>query len=89
MAATSEIRLTEMARRRIREGVLPAREPAESWGGRGSGGMCDLCDKTIEEHQFEYEVETSLRGAVRTFRFHVACESAWSGACRLELLLER
>jgi hypothetical protein len=89
MAAMSDARLTEIARRRIRDGSLPAREPAETWGGRGSGAVCALCEKTIEEHQFEYEVETSVRGAVQTLRFHVACESAWSGACRLELLLQR
>jgi hypothetical protein len=76
-----ETELRPLARECIAKGRLPRNPPAKLWGGRGSGELCALCGKPIERDQVEYEVEVSLDGTVRTFRFHIVCQSVWQLEC--------
>jgi len=73
----TELRL--VARDRISKGQLPSAPPIRMWGGEGTGSPCSLCDKAIEEA--ELEIEQRINGKVRTYHFHVLCESLWQLEC--------
>jgi hypothetical protein len=70
--------LRARARDRIDCGLLPRTKAARTWGGRGSGLACSLCDAPIldsePEMELEYE-EASSSNAV--LRFHLQCQSIW------------
>lgn len=69
--------LRPIARERIANGRLPCERPSRMVGGPGSGQVCSLCDRPIENYQIQFEIE--LRGA--TFRFHTVCHSLWEHEC--------
>ena len=72
--------LRPIARERIAKGQLPGKEPAQVWGGPGSGELCSLCAKPIERFQIEFEIEE--RGpTAQVYRFHSACLSVWQLEC--------
>jgi hypothetical protein len=56
------------------EGTVPADEPVQTWGGRGSRLDCDGCDVPILPS--ESELESDMPDG-RTLRFHVACDGLW------------
>jgi hypothetical protein len=64
----------ERIRDKLWSGVLPNVEPLKTWGGYGSGGVCDGCDSPIESDQAEHEVDLPDE---RRLRFHVACAALW------------
>ena len=68
------------ARERIAKGKLPSAPPSRMWVAWGSGNVCDLCDRVIEPHDVEYEVQDDLNAA-QTYVFHLACESLWELEC--------
>jgi len=73
--------LQERARERIRDGRLPCITDYRTWGGRGSGGPCALCDVIISRDEVEYEIEAPDPAGGRLYRFHFLCHDAWQYAC--------
>jgi hypothetical protein len=76
-----EAELRPIARVRIATGQLPEQVPTKIWGGPGVGQLCALCDKPILHEEIEYELEGHIGGAIRSFRFHVVCQSVWQLEC--------
>lgn len=74
--------LRARARERIASGQLPRAKPARSWGGRGSGLACSLCDHPIADTGPEMELE--FDGAITTdaLRFHLQCQGIWDSVRR-------
>jgi hypothetical protein len=70
--------LRARARDRIECGLLPRTKAARTWGGRGSGLACSLCDAPIldsePEMELEYEEPPSSNAVLR---FHLQCQSIW------------
>lgn len=81
MPSTRQEELRRLARERIDQRELPGEEPAQVWGGQGSGRLCALCGIPIRSDELEYEFEQRLAGRVQTFRFHVTCETLWQLEC--------
>ena len=77
--------LRARARERIREGRLPRLKAARTWGGLGSGHLCDLCDTAILPTQPEFEVQPDLAVPSEVARFHRCCHTIWDLA-RQELV---
>ena len=73
-----ELRLE--ARRRVTGGRLPCLPPRYMWAGAGDGQACSLCDRPIDAHQIEYELEFSTE-PVTVHRFHRICHEAWELEC--------
>jgi hypothetical protein len=80
--------LTARARERIEQGQLPSARAARSWGGRGSGLACSLCDTPILETEPEMELEFDGAVSARALRFHLQCQSAWEIARRAPVQAE-
>lgn len=71
--------LRARARERIEQGLLPHAKAARTWGGRGSGLACSLCDAPIADTEPEMELE--FDGSVMV-RFHLQCQSIWDAERR-------
>lgn len=84
-----EAELRPIARERIAKGQLPREAPSRMWGGRGNGQLCALCGKPIQRDEIEYEVEASIDGAARDFRFHMVCQSVWQLECARDDYLKK
>lgn len=69
--------LRARARERIEQQVLPRTKPARTWGGRGTGQHCSLCDEPILDSEPEMELEYETAPAAPVVRFHLQCQSAW------------
>jgi len=65
------------ARERIESGLLPRTKATRTWGGRGSGFNCCLCDGVIAASEPEMELEFEGNEAARSLRFHLQCHSVW------------
>jgi hypothetical protein len=76
-----EAELRAIARARIAKGRLPIVPPSRMWVGKGSGRLCALCDKVIQPHDVEYEIQDELGAAIQTYFFHMVCESVWQLEC--------
>ena len=76
-----EAELRPIARERIANRQLPQQAPSQMWGGHGTGQPCALCDKPILPEEIEYELEGHIDGTVRSFRFHLVCQSVWQLEC--------
>jgi hypothetical protein len=81
----TEEELRRLARERIERHELPYEEPAQIWGGHGTGHPCALCRSPIGPTECEYELEQQLDGALQVFHFHVECESIWQLECTADL----
>lgn len=67
------------ARERVEQKLLPRTKPARTWGGRGTGLACSLCDAPILDSETEMELE--FEGAqTPVLRFHLQCQSVWEAA---------
>jgi hypothetical protein len=73
--------LRRIARKRIAAGQLPHEAPSRMWGGSGTDQPCALCDMPISSDEIEYEIEIASGSAVRTFVFHMVCQSVWQLEC--------
>lgn len=62
---------------RLEKGLLPSTKAARTWGGRGSGLACSLCDRPILESDPEMELEFEGTATARALRFHLQCHSIW------------
>jgi hypothetical protein len=69
--------LRARARDRIDCGLLPRTKAARTWGGRGSGHACSLCDAPILESEPEMELEYEDSSPNSVLRFHLQCQSIW------------
>jgi len=78
----SQEALRVRALERIEQGLLPRAKPARTWGGRGSGLACNLCDTPILETDPEMELEFDGAASAKALRFHLQCQSAWDAARR-------
>lgn len=74
--------LRARAHERIASGQLPRTRPARSWGGRGSGLPCSLCEQPIAETGPEMELEFDGAVTATALRFHLQCQSIWDSVRR-------
>jgi hypothetical protein len=71
--------LRARARELIGHGRLPQRPAARTWGGPGSGLLCDLCDTSILSSEPEFELQLEPNASL-VVRFHRRCHSIWESA---------
>ncbi len=69
--------LRARARERIEQQLLPRTKPARTWGGRGTGLPCSLCDAPIRDSEPEMELEYDSASAISVVRFHLQCQAVW------------
>jgi hypothetical protein len=72
--------LREKARAVLRAGKLPARRPDRTWGDRGDGAPCTICELPVTRDQMEFEMRFERDGEVPgldEFHVHVRCFAAW------------
>lgn len=72
--------LRARARERIDEGRLPRARALRTWGGRGSGLRCDLCDEAITSDEPEFELQLDPIPSGEPIRFHRLCHGLWNEA---------
>jgi hypothetical protein len=72
--------LRRLARNRIDAARLSSAPPLQTWGGRGTGQVCHLCDQPISEQDIEYEVHVAVQPA-QLYYFHLPCHFAWRCEC--------
>lgn len=75
-------RLIELARLRLREGVLPAQAQTTALGGRSDGSACSLCGEAVSAGSAEIELVWSEHGGRRSAMLHPACHAAWLAVSR-------
>ena len=76
-----ETELRRTALDRMAKAQLPRVVPVQMWGGKGSGRLCALCQKTIGTDEIELEVEWRIDCEHARLPFHVACHSLWRFEC--------
>ena len=72
--------LRKRARDAIRAGKLPAWRPVRTWGGKGGGAACAVCDLPLAPEEVEFELEfaeDSRFGPGCSCRVHARCFAAW------------
>ena len=69
--------LRARAQERLEKGQLPRSKAARTWGGRGSGIACNLCDSPILTTDAEMELEFEGAPPNRVLHLHLRCHSAW------------
>lgn len=75
---SDEETLRHLAREAIRSERVPAARPRETWGGNGTGAVCDICGLSIPDHEIGFEVEFSREPTPsRTYHLHSQCFAAW------------
>jgi len=73
-ASDGNARRAAVIREKLRAGALPPDAPTKTWGGYGSGQLCDGCGERIAIGAPEYEVDFSHSV---TLRFHQGCFVFW------------
>lgn len=71
--------LRRLAREAIAAERIPADRPKGTWGGNGTGALCDMCGLPIPDDEIGFEVEFSqddarARGCCH---LHSQCFAAW------------
>jgi len=66
------------ARERIEQGRLPRARAFRTWGGRGTGARCDLCDAVIASDEPEFELQLDLSPSGEPVRLHRLCHALWN-----------
>lgn len=75
---SDEQALRRLAREAITAERVPAGRPKGTWGGDGTGALCDICGLSISRHEIGFEVEFSGETApARTYHLHTQCLAAW------------
>jgi hypothetical protein len=72
--------IRELARRALRAGKLPRRDPNRTWGGNGVNAPCTICGTPVTPDQVEYEVQFAHDGAtpgLDKYSLHIRCFAAW------------
>ncbi len=76
----NEQEIRALARKVLRAGTVPRRDPDRTWGGSGVDIACTICGNTITRSQMEYELQFSHDGAnpgLDRFHMHLRCFAAW------------
>lgn len=81
MSPPGESELRRIAAERIRTGILSCDPLGHTWGGRGSGESCSLCETRILPADIEYEVERGTGKVPHLYHFHLPCYIAWLNEC--------
>jgi hypothetical protein len=71
--------LEERVERLLQEGNLPRPADDRILAGYGDGSACDICGKSITDHDVEYDVEDGRRSN-RILRMHLHCHGVWKHA---------
>jgi hypothetical protein len=69
-----------MAREVLDAGKLPNRRPDRTWGGRGVGAICTICELPVSSNEMEFEIEFARDGDnpdLDKFHVHIRCFAAW------------
>jgi hypothetical protein len=76
---SDEDMLRQLAREAIGAGRVPAGRPNGTWGGNGTGTVCNLCGLAIPSYEIEFEVEFSHEeaGRAHSYHLHSQCFAAW------------
>jgi len=75
---SNEHRLRRLAKEAIGAARVPAGQPKGTWGGNGTGRVCDVCGLPIPGDEIEFEVEFSQEaGQSHTYHLHSQCFAAW------------
>jgi hypothetical protein len=61
---------------------LGYQKPLRTWASRGTGATCELCDRRINPHEIEYEVELATGDGSRMLHMHFACHQRWASEGR-------
>lgn len=71
--------LRRLAREAIAAERIPAERPKGTWGGNGTGVLCDICGLPIPDDEIGFEVEFSQEAARprRCCHLHSRCFAAW------------
>lgn len=79
----TQLELRRLAREKIESEKLPCAEHPSTWGGKGRGSACSLCEESITNEQFEFEVEIVAPAcpAPAILSFHLSCHGAWLDEC--------
>jgi hypothetical protein len=76
---SDEESLRRLAREAIAAERIPAERPKGTWGGNGTGVLCDICGLPIPDAEIGFEVEFSAEaarpGSCR--HLHSRCFAAW------------
>lgn len=75
---SDEETLRRLARKAITAERVPAGRPKDTWGGNGTGALCDICGLSIPDREIGFEVEFPRGTApARIYHFHSQCFAAW------------
>ena len=75
---SDEETLRQLARQAITAKRVPAARPKDTWGGNGTGALCDVCGLPIPQHELGFEVEfPGATAPARTYYLHNQCFAAW------------
>ncbi len=70
--------LRQKARAAIETGKLPTCRPDRTWGGRGVGVPCAICDVPVRPDEMELEMEFVAGGNhLKVIHVHTKCFAAW------------
>ena len=70
--------LRHKARLAIQSGRLPTCRPDRTWGGRGTGAPCAICDAPVRGDEMELEIEFVAAGNhLKVIQVHTKCFAAW------------
>ena len=79
-----ESTLRHRVREAIRAGKLPNRRPERTWGGRGDGAPCAICDELVQQDEVEFELDfgrseddPGLGNDGMGLLVHLRCFQAW------------
>jgi hypothetical protein len=76
----NEAQMRALARKILKAGKIPRRDPDRTWGGSGVEMPCTICGERITRDQVEYELQFSHDGAntgLDRFHLHLRCFAAW------------
>jgi hypothetical protein len=66
--------LGELIHRKLKDALLPMRDPVRTWTGQGRGARCDGCDAPILPSEREYGL---VFDDGRAYHLHVGCCWLW------------
>jgi hypothetical protein len=72
-----ENELRTLAREQIEQGHLPTAVPVRTYGGHGTGDVCNVCGKPVPSSEVEYEIEEVRDGCAHSYHMHFLCHAAW------------
>lgn len=59
-------------------GKLPDRRPDRTWGSRGDGAGCAICNASIRPDETALELEYASEKGADNYHVHLACFTAWA-----------